>query len=309
MTVYRFDEHTQAIIEKSVIPIWVFQSVDGHISTVAASEGFCRLFGYADKHEAAEKLDSDVCRNVHPDDISIVTEAVSGFENEDKPYNPVYRIMINGSYRCIHASGQHITAETGERLSVMWYIDESDVIPDAKAVQKDDTSGSWEKANKDSLTSVKNKHCFDNYIEDIQKRIEHAETPEVAIGVFDCDNLRKINDQHGHDKGNLYLIASCKLICRVFKHSPVFRVGGDEFAVILSGEDYNNTEDLLMEFQSEQKQIAAMAKKPWEKVSVSFGVAVYCPQFDSSVKDLIRRADQLMYDNKHTRKSYLQNSL
>ena len=40
--------------------------------------------------------------------------------------------------------------------------------------------------------------------------------------MFDCDNLKQINDEYGHDKGNIYLQTACKLICNIFVHSPVF---------------------------------------------------------------------------------------
>ena len=172
----------------------------------------------------------------------------------------------------------------------------------AAQLQEENATDSWEKANKDALTGVKNKHSFDNYTDKFQKMIDQGELPEVAIGAFDCDNLGKINEQYGLEKGNLCLLASCRLICKVFKHSPVFRVGGDEFAVILQGEDYHNIDGLLQQFQEMQNEIVSSAKRPWEKVRVSFGIAVYCPRFDGSVKDLIRRADQLMKDNKPTKK-------
>ena len=154
----------------------------------------------------------------------------------------------------------------------------------------------------DALTHVRNKGGFDNYIQQLQARIDQGEAPEVAIGVFDCDNLKAINDQHGHDKGNVYLLTSSRLICRVFQHSPVFRIGGDEFAVILLGEDFEKRDELLHQFQAEQDAISASAENRWERASIALGVAVYDPQLDHSLKDVIRRADQLMYDNKHTRK-------
>ena len=154
----------------------------------------------------------------------------------------------------------------------------------------------------DALTHVQNRGGYEDYIRQLQSRLDQGETLEMAIGVFDCDNLKGINDQHGHDKGNLYLQASCSLIYHVFRHSPVFRIGGDEFVVVLLGENYENRETLLRRFEEKQTEIRACAKNEWDKVSVSFGLAVYDPLMDLSMKDLARRADQLMYENKHTRK-------
>ena len=47
--------------------------------------------------------------------------------------------------------------------------------------------------------------------------------------------LKLINDTYGHEKGDIYLKTACNAICDVFRHSPVFRMGGDEFAVLLQG--------------------------------------------------------------------------
>ena len=154
----------------------------------------------------------------------------------------------------------------------------------------------------DALTHVRNKGGFNNHIQELQDRIDQGETLKVAIGMFDCDELKKANDQYGHDKGNVYLQASSGLICRVFQHSPVFRVGGDEFAAVLMGEDYEKRDELLRRFEEEQRAIRASARNPWERISVASGLAVYDPQRDYSMKDLTRRADQLMYENKHLRK-------
>ena len=155
----------------------------------------------------------------------------------------------------------------------------------------------------DALTHVRNRGGYDAYIQKLQSRLDQGEALEMAIGVFDCDNLKRINDLYGHDRGNLYLRASSDLICRIFLHSPVFRIGGDEFVVVLQGEDYENRDALLRQFEAQQAAIVASAENEWEKVSVSFGFAVFDPLLDLSPSDLARRADRAMYENKHTRKA------
>ena len=159
----------------------------------------------------------------------------------------------------------------------------------------------------DALTHVRNQGAFENYIEKLQTRVEQDNISEVAIGIFDCDDLKKINDQYGHENGNIYLQGSSRLICSIFQHSPVFRIGGDEFSVVLRGKDFQNKDELMKQFWEEQKRINAEAQNGWEKVNISAGIAVYDPQTDYSVHDLIRRADQLMYENKHVRKGSRRN--
>ncbi len=158
------------------------------------------------------------------------------------------------------------------------------------------------KAFVDALTSVRNKGAFVEYIEKLQQQVDQNELSDFAIGVFDCDDLKSVNDQHGHDKGDEYLKGASRLICRVFQHSPVFRIGGDEFAVVLTGEDLGNLEELVRQFDIAKNEVTASASAAWEQVRVSFGIARYDPQTDSSVNDTARRADKIMYENKQAGK-------
>ena len=154
----------------------------------------------------------------------------------------------------------------------------------------------------DALTSVRNKGAFDAYIQDLQDQVDHKEDVRFAVGVFDCDDLKTVNDRNGHDKGDVYLKAASRLICRVFKHSPVFRIGGDEFAVVLQNEDYQNRDELVSMFEQLQDEICASAENTWEEVHVAEGIAVFDPEVDRSVSDAVRRADKIMYAHKRNRK-------
>ena len=155
----------------------------------------------------------------------------------------------------------------------------------------------------DALTSVRNKGAFNKYIQELQDKVEQGVQPDFAIGIFDCDNLKMVNDQNGHDKGDIYIKTASRLICRVFQHSPVFRIGGDEFAVVLQNEDFQNREELVSQFEEEKKELCAAAANKWEEPRVALGIAVYDPELDSAVTDTIRRADKIMYENKRVGKT------
>ena len=150
----------------------------------------------------------------------------------------------------------------------------------------------------DALTSVRNKGAFADAIQELQEKLDGEEPVEFAIGVFDCDDLKQVNDEHGHDKGDMYLKAASGLICRVFQHSPVFRIGGDEFAVILQNADFENRAALVEQFDREKEQICQASEQQWERVRIALGIAVYDPKTDRSVSDTARRADRIMYENK-----------
>lgn len=79
-------------------------------------------------------------------------------------------------------------------------------------------------------------------------------------------------------------------------------MGGDEFAVILENEDYMNRDALLEQFDMTAEKINEAAAEPWKQANLSKGVAVFEPSEDSAVTDVMKRADQLMYENKRERK-------
>lgn len=156
----------------------------------------------------------------------------------------------------------------------------------------------------DALTSVRNKGAYNGYIEEMQKRMDEAGGRDMAfaVGVFDCDNMKRINDRYGREKGDVCLKTASRLICRVFQHSPVFRIGGDEFSVILQNADYQNREALVRQFREKMAVINASARNEWEQAHIAMGIAEYEPQRDRGVNDVIRRADESMYENKRDRK-------
>ena len=151
----------------------------------------------------------------------------------------------------------------------------------------------------DALTSLHNKGAFDICIKDIQTQLDAPEDgPAFAVCIFDCNNLKKINDQNGHDKGDIYLKVTAEIICEVYDHSPIFRIGGDEFAALLMDRDFRNRDELLRQFDERCREKRRQNAEAWEQVDVARGMAVYDPKEDESVSDVVRRADKNMYENK-----------
>ena len=155
----------------------------------------------------------------------------------------------------------------------------------------------------DALTAVRNLGAFNLFMKDLEKDVEaDPEHTPFAVCFFDCNDLKVINDRYGHDKGDIYLKGACATICQVFSHSPVFRIGGDEFAAILRNREYERREELLEQFDQRCYDLCAVNKEPWEKIRVARGMAVYDPKKDRDVDEVVRRADRLMYANKEEQK-------
>ncbi len=152
-------------------------------------------------------------------------------------------------------------------------------------------------ANTDSLTGVKNRNAFDLSTGRIDVEIESGEDAHFSIVICDVNGLKSINDNVGHDEGNKLLINACRLICRTFKRSPVFRIGGDEFVAILRNDDYDNREELVGGLKA---KMTAENYKPNDCNNVSFaiGMADFDPSVDSNCSDVFKRADVDMYEHK-----------
>ena len=157
------------------------------------------------------------------------------------------------------------------------------------------------KAYKDPLTHVKNKAAFDIWVRQINEEL-HSEDEMVhkqfAILMFDCNLLKEINDRYGHTRGDLYLQKGSSLICSTFAHSPVFRVGGDEFVVVLENEEYRDRKKLMEQFRKSAEENNAHAAHPWDKISMAMGIGVFNPRSDHSIESVYKRADKAMYANK-----------
>ncbi len=116
--------------------------------------------------------------------------------------------------------------------------------------------------------------------------------------------LKRVNDTYGHDKGNVMIRKCSRMVCDIFKHSPVFRIGGDEFVVILQGHDYEHIDDLRREMEQQMNEWAKDdSLKNWEKVSAAFGYASYDPEQDNNADSVFKRADKAMYHNKKEMKA------
>lgn len=161
-----------------------------------------------------------------------------------------------------------------------------------------------EVANTDSLTGVKNKLAFKERVEFINEKLTINAINDFGIIMMDVNYLKVINDTYGHEYGDMLIQNFCKIVCDVFVHSPVYRIGGDEFVVIIQNNDFDNAEQLLQKFENNLEERSDTDKfKPWEAPSVAVGMAVYNKNVDMVVEDVFRRADAAMYKRKKEMKA------
>lgn len=159
-------------------------------------------------------------------------------------------------------------------------------------------------AYRDPLTGVKSKNAYDEACQQMDERISGAEEPAFAAVLFDINNLKLVNDTQGHNAGDTYIRKATHIICQYFSHSPVFRIGGDEFVAILERVDYERREEIFREFDLMMKHHAEKGD-----MAVAFGYSCFDPKTDKNIKAVIKRADSNMYKHKKLLKSKMNGGL
>ncbi len=159
-------------------------------------------------------------------------------------------------------------------------------------------------ATQDPMTGVKNKRAWQEASDHLNEAIQDG-TANFAIAVCDVNNLKKLNDTVGHEAGDSLIIRASRHICDTFKHSPVYRIGGDEFAVILEDRDLTNSAKLVNKFYATMaKQTQSSEAEP--PVSIALGLSYFRAE-DKEFADVFHRADEAMYRKKAAMKAEAQN--
>ena len=147
-------------------------------------------------------------------------------------------------------------------------------------------------ANTDSMTGVRNKHAFSAYEAEVNEKIKNSGISDLAVIVCDVNGLKLINDTQGHAAGDKLIKDASMLICEYFTHGMVFRIGGDEFAVILREKGYDTMEETIATFNSRVEENIRT-----KDVVISIGCSTLKPE-DEQLHDVFERADHLMYIRK-----------
>lgn len=148
-------------------------------------------------------------------------------------------------------------------------------------------------AKTDGLTGLRNKSDYIQYIEMMNNTHDSSER-RYAVVVFDVNNLKNINDNYGHEKGDELILAASKIICRYFGNSPVFRIGGDEFVAIVDGDGYAGCSEVFAEFQKHMN----LASGSDDIIDVCIASGMADSTESGTFEEIFDKADHRMYENK-----------
>lgn len=149
----------------------------------------------------------------------------------------------------------------------------------------------WQVAYTDSLTGLKNKLAYIETEEQKNLLIANRTAFPFAIAIFDLNDLKAINDCFGHKAGDQYIVRASRLICDHFKHSPIFRIGGDEFVALLEGRDYEDRDALQHSFDKMMDE----ANRQRNTLIIAMGLSDYDAEEDHAFHHVFARADHEMY--------------
>ncbi len=155
-------------------------------------------------------------------------------------------------------------------------------------------------AYRDPLTTLGNRKAFS---EELQRSIELMRRQErsLALLYIDLDRFKQVNDQYGHDTGDALLISiSQRLQSSLRQPDHVYRLGGDEFTVLLSNADAESAMKLAERLLSSLGQPFIDETRVIDFVTPSIGIALF-PQHANQAESLIKAADIAMYEAKQQR--------
>ena len=144
----------------------------------------------------------------------------------------------------------------------------------------------------DNLTGLGNRQAYEQEIEKVNAREELLD--HLVVGILDMNNLKHTNDAMGHAEGDRYIITISGFIQKYFgKIANIYRIGGDEFAVLFTGRDSD------IYFETEANMFDDIMRDGRQDINFAYGSAIYNHITDRNAGDTIRRAEAKMYDSKH----------
>lgn len=148
----------------------------------------------------------------------------------------------------------------------------------------------------DAATNVGNKAAYQDAVQRIDK-MSRRNDGDYAVLVMDINYLKMYNDKYGHEFGDMLISDASTIIKKVFGNYNIYRIGGDEFAVLINAPKDGLCEKLVKEFRTEQELFNRNAKHYELGVRIAIGYAVNSAD-DNDYADVFKRADKQMYIDK-----------
>ncbi len=152
----------------------------------------------------------------------------------------------------------------------------------------------FEMAYTDELTKVASQNAFHEELAERDWDI-HRGRASFGLCIFDVNHLKAVNDYYGHSAGDHLLMQATALIRQYFPDEKIYRIGGDEFAIIFRNYPRFLAYAMMREFRKCMRDnISQDIRTP----VIASGLAHYDKNTDAAFQDVFARADQAMYKEK-----------
>lgn len=201
----------------------------------------------------------------------------------------IYRLMIDDKPTFVLLRAAMIEEKDGPQI--IFGVTNIDSRMRQELRYKEGLNEARRKANTDELTGVNNKRAYTACEAELNRRIELGEHPEFAIVILDINDLKLVNDTLGHQEGDRHIRMCCGEICDLFDRDSVYRIGGDEFAVVVKDEECRSVNDSV-------NKLARLNLRNVEDKGpvIACGMAKYSTE--ANVAEVFAKADEQMYQNK-----------
>lgn len=282
------EEYLRGILE-SQLDLVTRTNLKGRFTYV--NDAYCQTFGVNRK----DVLHRIFVPQTHPDD------EIKRRELQDFLFVQPYRVYYE--LRQFTVSGWRWIAWQGYSIH-----DENSNIIEIQSVGRDVTvQKNMEEelrlyATTDTLTGIFNRRTG---ILLLQKAIQKAKRDgsDLIVCFVDLDQLKRVNDQFGHQEGDNLIRSVCEILKKALRESDIiFRLGGDEFLLIFPSCTLQEAESIWLRIENERERVNSLPVRSYP-VMFSHGFAQYPPQSEMTVDDLVALADQAMYQSKERHRS------
>ncbi len=191
----------------------------------------------------------------------------------------------------------------GELNTVITYKSDDEIGTLAKSVSlmaqeiKEYFAYIHSQAYTDAMTGVGNKAAYMDVVKRMETKISEGMATFIVI-VFDINGLKNVNDNLGHEYGDMLITDAAGIMKNVFSTEHVFRIGGDEFIVVIENKTQKDITDYFEKFDKKLVRFNENNKRYQNALEISKGGVPYDSKQDTSYKDVFRRADDMMYKDK-----------
>lgn len=286
----RFDRLTRMAKRMFGVPISLVSLVDNDRQWFKSAQG-------TDLREAPRY--SSFCGHaILGDELFMVPDTAQDVRFHDNP-------QVTGSPNIRFYAGCPLRVANGHKMGTLCLLDDKPRVLDPEdqallrdlAVMAEQEIAALQLATLDELTAISNRRGFAALARHALTRCKRNGQTAAMI-LFDLNDFKPINDRFGHAEGDRALVAFANLLRDVFRESDVYaRVGGDEFAALLTGLAEADIQTLLVRFQAAAAEYNLQAARGYD-LHYSAGYVVRRSEGAEDVDALLARADALMYEQK-----------